>query len=164
MKPSAPQKLLQRQWVKQKLARRDKQSNESSGNFRERWHISFICGGNACLSKPRTAQCWSASHFFPFVLPCNCTGNHMAHKSCGHFFISTTHAPVPYAFKRETICFSRGPWKRALMPSKRRRKKENRHISLKLPPLWKIKPMCIREEGTLSYIKAPEWLSGLLEV
>lgn len=35
MKPSAPQKLLQRQWVKQKQALRDKQSNESLEDFEE---------------------------------------------------------------------------------------------------------------------------------
>lgn len=57
MKPSAPQKILQRQWVKQKQAQRDKQSNESLENFKKRWHISFICSENACLSKQGIIQC-----------------------------------------------------------------------------------------------------------
>lgn len=35
MKSSAPQKLLQRQWVKQKQAQRDKQSDESLENFKK---------------------------------------------------------------------------------------------------------------------------------
>lgn len=38
--------------------------------FSERWHISIICRENDCLSKQRTIQRSSMSHFFPsFVLP-----------------------------------------------------------------------------------------------
>lgn len=153
MKPSAPQKLLQRRWVKQKTAQRDKQVMKAWRIFEKRWHISFICRANACLSKQRTTQCWGASHF-SLLSSCNCTGNHMAHKSCGHFFISTMHAPLPYAFKRETICFSRGPWKRALMPSKKKKKREQAHF-IEVAPLWKIKPMCIRDEGDAVSYQSP---------
>lgn len=48
---------------------------------------------------------------------------------------------------------------------KKKKKRENRRISLKLPPppSGEIKPMCIREEGTPSDIKAPgRFLSEVL--
>lgn len=56
----------------------------------------------------------------------------------------------------ETICFSRGPWKIALMPSKRKKTKREQAHFIEVAPLWKIKPMCVREEGMLPYIKALE--------
>lgn len=122
MKPSAPQKLLQRRWVKQKQAQRDKQSDESLENFeKDDTFLSFTERTPAYQSNVQHNA--EVQVIFFFCSPCNCTGNHMAHKSCGHFFISTMYAPLPYASKRETICFSRGPWKKALMPSKKKKKR-----------------------------------------
>lgn len=130
MKPSAPQKVLLRRRVKQKQAQRDKQSNESLENFeKDDTFLSFAERTPAYQSNVQhNAEAWVI--FFFFCSSCSCTGNHMAHKSCGRFFISTTHAPVPYAFKRETICFSRGPWKKSFDAIH----EEGRKISLKLPP------------------------------
>lgn len=136
MKPSAPQKLLWRQRLKQKQAQRDTVMN-ARGTFRKMTHFYHLQRERLLIKATYNTALEHESLFSLFCSSCNCTENHTAHKSCGHFFISTTCAPLPYAFKSETICFSRGPWKIALMPSKRKEKKkrkENRHISLKLPP------------------------------
>lgn len=154
----APQKLLWRQRLKQKQAQRDTVMN-ARGIFRKMTHFYHLQRERLLIKATYNTALEHESLFSLFCSSCNCTENHTAHKSCGHFFISTTCAPLPYAFKSETICFSRGPWKIALMPSKRKekkkRKREQAHF-IEVAPLWKIKPMCIREEGMLPYIKALE--------
>lgn len=160
--------------MKQKRAQRDKQSNESLENFFEKddTFLSFAREReNACLSKrQRTIHCSSMSHFFCLCSSRNCTGNHMAHKSCGRFFISTTHTRHMLSRGRPFV-FQGALGKKSFDAiqeegvKKKKKKRENRRISLKLPPppSGEIKPMCIREEGTLSDIKAPgRFLSEVL--
>lgn len=70
--PLPLEKLLQRRWVKQKQARRDKQSNESLENFsRKMTHFFHLRERvNACLSKrQRTIHCSSMSHFLLVFFP-----------------------------------------------------------------------------------------------
>lgn len=102
--------------------------------FWKRWHISFICRKNACSSKQHAIQCRSASHFF-FCSPRNCTGNHMAHKSCGHFFLSTKQHYCCMLSRGDTICiiFLRGSLEKSYDAKERRKETGTFHQSC--PPL-----------------------------
>lgn len=47
--------------------------------------------------------------FFPLCSCCNCTENYMAHKSYGHFFISTMHCTTAICFQEGDHLFFHGP-------------------------------------------------------
>lgn len=140
MKPSAPQKATsEAESRKQKQAQKDKQSDESLVEFEK--DDTFLSFAERMPAYQSNVQ-YSAEEqvIFPFVLLAIVLEIiwHINHVDISVF--STMHAPLQYAFKMETICFSRGPWKRALMPSKRMRekKKERKAHFIQVPPLWKI--------------------------
>ena len=107
--PSAPQKLLQRQRVKQKQPQRGKQSDESSEDFeKDDSSLSFAERTPAYQSGVRHEA--EERVIFSFVLPRNCAGNHMAHKSCGRFFIFT----AAICFQEGDHLFFKGPLEKEL--------------------------------------------------
>lgn len=115
-----------------------------------------------------TARAWVT--FFACVLPAIVLEIiwHINHVDVS-LFPPRTHA---ICFQEGDHLFFKGPLeKRALMPSKRRewkKKKKEREQAHFIevappPPSGEIKPMCIREEGTPSDIKAPgRFLSEVL--
>lgn len=129
-----PSKLLQRQsgWNKSKHRGTNKVMKALRNFEQDDTFLSFAARTPAYQSDIQYNA--NVRVIFSFVLPAIALEIiwHINHMDISLFF--TMHAPLPYAFKRETICFSRGPWKRALMPSQRNKKKENRHVSLKSPP------------------------------
>lgn len=68
-------------------------------------------------------------------------------------------------FQEGDHLFFKGPFEKSfdVIHEKEEKKGEQAHF-IEVAPLGKIKPMCISEEGTPSYIKVLEWLSGLLAV
>lgn len=109
------------------------------------------------------AQCSAQPWVIFFCSSRNCAENHTAHKSCGHsLFLPRLHHCHMLSTGRPFVF--QGALGKALMPSKRktRKKKEQAHF-IEVGPLLKIKPMFIRQEGVLPYIKAQKMTLRLIE-
>lgn len=120
--------------MKQKQARRDKQSDESSENFeKDDTFLSFAERMPAYQSNMQYNA--EAQVIFFFCSPRNCTGNHMAHKSCGHFFLSTKQHCCCMLSRGDTICiiFLRGSLEKSYDAKERRKETGTFHQSC--PPL-----------------------------
>lgn len=65
MKPSVPKNYFRGRVGETKAGAEGQTKWWRLGEYRKRWHISFICRENACLSKWQTIQC---SHFFLFSM------------------------------------------------------------------------------------------------
>lgn len=123
MKPSAPSRATLEAVVETNTGTERHGVMNAPRILREMTHFFHLRTKNDCSKS--NAQCSAQLWVIFFCSSCNCAENHMAHKSCGHsLFPPRLHGC--HMLSRGGPFVFQGALGKALMPSKRRMKKEKR--------------------------------------